>query len=42
MHGGMHGATDQTGRITEPGWVACGLPQSVEADPERTWSALSG
>ena len=42
MHGGMHGARDEGGRVTEPGWAACGHPQTVDADPERTWAALGG
>ena len=41
LHGGMLGATDEAGRITEPGWVACGHPQTKESEAERTWKALS-
>jgi hypothetical protein len=41
MEGGMHGAFSQeTGELIEAGWGACGLAETVESAPERTWEAL--
>ena len=42
MHGGLHGATDMNGRVTEPGWSACGYETTKETLPGRSWSELSG
>ncbi len=39
MHGGMLGATDESGRVTEKGWMACGYPQTKESAGERTWKS---
>jgi rhodanese-related sulfurtransferase len=41
MQGGMLGATDETGRLLEPGWIACGLPTAKASAPERTWRELA-
>jgi hypothetical protein len=41
MHGGFHGATDQTGRVVEQGWAACGYEQARECQPGRSWQELS-
>jgi rhodanese-related sulfurtransferase len=42
MEGGFHGAYDMGGALLQAGWAACGLPTATEADPTRTWKALSG
>lgn len=40
MDGGFHGRMDETGRLVEQGWAACGFETATTADPERTWEAL--
>ena len=40
MDGGFHGAFDQTGRLVEAGWAACGYDQTTTPEPDRTWAAL--
>ena len=39
--GGFHGKTDPFGRMTTPGWQACGLPSTTEPTAGRTWKDLS-
>ena len=41
MAGGMHGGRDMNSGAPIPGWHACGLEVTTQADPERTWAALS-
>jgi hypothetical protein len=36
----MHGATDETGRLLEPGWIACDLATTRESTPGRSWREL--
>ena len=38
---GWGGLTDAFGRVTEPGWKACGLPSATQAEPGRSWSELA-
>ena len=40
VEGGFGGARDDSGRVTVPGWQACGLPVATKAEPDHTWSAL--
>ncbi len=40
MHGGFHGALDESGRIAEKGWAPCGYETTKESPPERTWQEL--
>ena len=40
LHGGFSGARDPMGRVTEPGWAACGFEVTTECPPERTWEGL--
>ena len=40
MHGGLHGARDMAGSITEPGWEACGYPTESGPCAERGYDAL--
>lgn len=42
MYGGFHGATDMVGRVTEPGWSACGYETTLETPPGHSWNELSG
>ena len=41
MHGGLYGATDMNGRVTEPGWAACGYETTKDSPLERTWVELT-
>jgi len=38
---GFHGVRDPFGRLREAGWQSAGLEVSFEAQPERTYEALS-
>jgi rhodanese-related sulfurtransferase len=40
IRGGFVAATDQMGRVTEPGWSMLNLPVSVEADENATYDGL--
>lgn len=37
---GWGGVTDPFGRVTEPGWQACGLPAATTAEPGHAWRDL--
>lgn len=37
---GWGGARDAFGKAIEPGWMACGLPMGLEADPGRSYEEL--
>lgn len=41
MAGGFHGATDMSGNIVEPGWVACGFESAKKSEPGRSWKELA-
>jgi len=41
MFGGLHGATDMSGNIVEPGWIACGFETSKQTEPGRSWKELA-
>ena len=41
MHGGLYGATDETGRVSEPGWSACGFETTRKSLAGRTWAELT-
>lgn len=41
MAGGFHGATDMSGSVLEPGWVACGFETSKSAQPGHSWKELA-
>jgi rhodanese-related sulfurtransferase len=38
---GWGGATDAFGRVTVPGWKACGLPSATTAEPGRSWAEIA-
>jgi len=40
MAGGLLGATDMSGNVVEPGWVACVRDTVEERAPARPWEAL--
>jgi rhodanese-related sulfurtransferase len=40
MRGGFHGERDMLGRVTAPGWLACGLPVAHEAAAGCSYAAL--
>jgi rhodanese-related sulfurtransferase len=40
MHGGFSGARDPFGRVSEPGWQACGFPCENDGADERSYSRL--
>jgi rhodanese-related sulfurtransferase len=40
MAGGMHSATDMSGNVEQPGWIACGFDTARESEPGRTWIEL--
>lgn len=42
MECGFGGARDATGRVSAPGWEACGLPTSNGTPASRGWTALRG
>ena len=41
MLGGLMGATDMSGNVIEPGWIACGLETSRKSEPGRSWKELA-
>ena len=41
MRGGFGGETDQTGRLTFPGWSPRGFPTSRESAPEDNYESLA-
>ena len=41
MAGGFLGATDMSGNVVEPGWVACGFESAKECEPGRAWKELA-
>ena len=41
MAGGLHSATDMSGNVVEPGWIACGLDTARTPEPGRTWKELA-
>lgn len=41
MDGGFHGRFDPMGRLIQPGWSQCGLPESVETGDGIGYSSLS-
>jgi rhodanese-related sulfurtransferase len=41
MAGGFHGATDMSGNVLEPGWVACGFDTAKQCQPGRSWKELA-
>jgi rhodanese-related sulfurtransferase len=40
MSGGLHSATDMSGNVVEPGWIACGLETARASEPGRSWKEL--
>ena len=40
VRGGFVAATDNTGRVVEPGWSMLNLPTSTEAPPEASYDGL--
>lgn len=42
MQGGWGGEMDMTGRVVDPGWVARGLPATVESEPQDRFETLAG
>lgn len=40
MSGGLHSATDMSGNVVEPGWIACGLDTARKPEPGRSWKDL--
>jgi hypothetical protein len=40
MSGGLHSATDMSGNVVAPGWIACGLDTSRTPEPGRSWREL--
>ena len=41
MRGGYGGETDETGRVTFPGWAPRGLPTTTESAPEDRYENLA-
>lgn len=41
VRGGFGGATDQYGRLIEPGWSMLGLPVSTDMDEEASYETLA-
>jgi len=41
MAGGLLGATDMSGNVVEPGWVACGFETVKKSEPGRSWKELT-
>ena len=41
MAGGFHGATDEMGRMVEPGWSACGYASTKKSEPGRSFQELA-
>lgn len=41
MAGGFHGATDMSGGVLEPGWLACGFETARTPEPGRSWKELA-
>lgn len=41
MRGGFGGETDQTGRITYPGWAPRGYPATRESTPQERYETLA-
>jgi hypothetical protein len=41
LSGGLHSATDMSGNVVEPGWIACGLETTRTPGPGRTWKELA-
>jgi rhodanese-related sulfurtransferase len=40
MSGGLHSATDMSGNVVQPGWIACGLETARTSEPGRSWKEL--